>query len=351
MTNSPFFSVIIPTYNQVETLEQTIAGLCNQTYPKEKFEIIVVDDGSQDGTLEYLENIARFGELIYISQQNVGPGSARNIGAKKARGEILAFIDHDCIPKRDWLERFAEFYKRHPRDSTYATGGRIKPLLCDSYLYRFYRVQGICHQSNRKPEPQYLDTANATFPRSVFWSVGGFNEIFPFACDDVELGLRLRLAGVELKTCQRAVVWHKEPIIFSEFIAKSYRYGYGAGIMRAEYPDYCYVVPSGGIGSIVNRFLGRVIDLAIKAPPPVRAYVYGCSVAIREIAFWLPELRYFICKYLVKQIIRYKRFNCSTSGTLVYLVLESCDYFPQLIGRLAGLVQFSIRRIKQKACG
>ena len=342
----PFFSVVVPTYNQLETLERTVAGLRDQTYPKEKYEIIVVDDGSQDGTLKYLEKCARLGELTYIVQQHAGPGKARNSGAQRAKGEIIAFIDHDCIPKRNWLERYAEFYKEHIDQPAYAVGGRIKPLPYDCWLYRFYRVQGKRHQNNQNPEPQYLDTANATFPKKIFWSVDGFNEIFPFACDDVELGLRLRLAGVELETCQRAIVWHEEPKVLGDLLSKSFHYGYGAGIMRAEYSDIFYLVPDGGLGDAINRTLGNWVSKSKKVHSSIRSPVVGCAVALREMAFWVPELRYFLTKYLVNQNVRYKRFNCGLSVTLMYLFLEFCDFLPQLFGRLVGLIQFSIQKTR-----
>jgi glycosyltransferase involved in cell wall biosynthesis len=102
----PVVSVIIPTYNRKQELNGLLSSLQQQTLPASDFEIIVVDDGSSDGTLAYLKTLVADGRenLFFCYQKNQGPGAARNCGMAMARGALFAFTDTDCRPLPDWLE-------------------------------------------------------------------------------------------------------------------------------------------------------------------------------------------------------------------------------------------------------
>lgn len=107
----PLFSVIIPTFNRVDLLKQTLESVWRQTFTD--YEVIVVDDGSTDDTAEYLSTISE--RLSTISQQNSGPGASRNNGAEHARGEYLAFLDSDDLWFPWTLETVAELIVKHDR--------------------------------------------------------------------------------------------------------------------------------------------------------------------------------------------------------------------------------------------
>jgi glycosyltransferase involved in cell wall biosynthesis len=97
----PFVSAIVPVLNDAKRLKKWLEALAAQTYPKDAYGIIVVDNGSTDGAREAVE---RF-NLKYIREPAQGLHKARNAGIMTAKGEILAFTDADCIPAPDWLER------------------------------------------------------------------------------------------------------------------------------------------------------------------------------------------------------------------------------------------------------
>lgn len=99
---APTVSVIVPTFNGKDTLNLTIEALLSQSYPKHEYEIIIVDDGSTDGTSDFMRE---FPKIDYYMQANAGSYSARNLGIGKAKGTILAFTDADCIPDKSWLEQ------------------------------------------------------------------------------------------------------------------------------------------------------------------------------------------------------------------------------------------------------
>ena len=94
MNRPPEFSVVIPTYNRLDYLKQALSSVWAQTFTD--YEIIVVDDGSNDGTREYLHGLRS--KLRILSQPNSGPGAARNIGLREAQGDYIALLDSDDLP-------------------------------------------------------------------------------------------------------------------------------------------------------------------------------------------------------------------------------------------------------------
>src|SRR5215831_5598296 len=93
----PYFSVVIPTYNRIERLRHVITALEQQAYPSDAYEVIIISDGSTDGTHAYLEMVRSTLQLRWFSQDNRGPAAARNTGIEKAGGEFVVFIDDDLV--------------------------------------------------------------------------------------------------------------------------------------------------------------------------------------------------------------------------------------------------------------
>jgi len=102
----PFVSVVIPTYNRRELLRDAITSLFNQSYRRDRYEIIVVDNSSSDGTDEMMYTLQKKSPcpLRYYRKENEGPGASRNFGIEKAKGDIVAFTDSDCVADQNWLK-------------------------------------------------------------------------------------------------------------------------------------------------------------------------------------------------------------------------------------------------------
>lgn len=111
---SPTVSVIIPTYNRKDSLLRTLDSLSRQTYPAKGFEVIVVDDGSTDGTAEALQNASYPCALRYFQQTHLGVGAARNLGLDNAQGELLLYLDDDMIVEPQVLAEHLAAHERHP---------------------------------------------------------------------------------------------------------------------------------------------------------------------------------------------------------------------------------------------
>ena len=103
----PYFSVVIPTYNRLGKLRHVITALEQQTYPSDAYEVIVISDGSTDGTEAYLEALRSTMRLRWFPQANRGPAAARNAGIQKAGGEFIVFIDDDVVAEPQLLGEHA----------------------------------------------------------------------------------------------------------------------------------------------------------------------------------------------------------------------------------------------------
>jgi glycosyltransferase involved in cell wall biosynthesis len=112
MKELPFVSVIVPTYNRASLLKRLLESLREQTYPADKFEVLVVDDGSTDETPQVVEEFARSAPFAvrYFRQPRKGPAAARNLGIQQSRGEIVAFVDSDVTVAKDWLTNAVHYF-------------------------------------------------------------------------------------------------------------------------------------------------------------------------------------------------------------------------------------------------
>lgn len=116
-----FFSIITPTYNRPDKLADCLESLSRQDYPHDRFEVIVIDDGSDTPLQPVVTSFLDQLDLTLLKQTNAGPAAARNTGVEKAKGDFLVFIDDDCKPGTHWLQNLSERCLRAPDQ---AVGGR-----------------------------------------------------------------------------------------------------------------------------------------------------------------------------------------------------------------------------------
>src|SRR5260221_1811595 len=137
----PFVSVVVPTYNRVGFLDKCLSPLLAQSYPLDRYEIILVDDGSTDGTAEKAQALTLDwnGTFRVINKQNGGPASARNAGFRTSNAEIIAFIDSDCVAGPNWLE---ELIRALVRSNAVGIGGPVTGVDLDNWVSRYVEVTG-----------------------------------------------------------------------------------------------------------------------------------------------------------------------------------------------------------------
>lgn len=193
-------SVIIPTHNSDLTIERCVLSLTSQTYPREKFEIIVVDDGSKDNTTTIAKKV---GADLVLEIDQCFPGKARNIGASKAKGNLLAFIDSDCEAEQGWLETIS-----NESESLAAIGGPIlngntqSLVAWAEYLMEFSEFS----ENKKRSITNFIPSCNLVCSKDTFLKVGGFQE--EGLSEDVNFGFALKKAGVDLTFIPKLQVRH-----------------------------------------------------------------------------------------------------------------------------------------------
>jgi len=215
-----FLSVVIPTYNRLPILRQCLEALERQELaaPIERFEVVLVDDGSTDDTVAWLEaNAASLPHLRLIRQDHGGPAQGRNRGVEQAKGDVVVFIDSDLVVLPDFLVCHARVLEQRWRQR----GNRL--------CFTYGAVVNTARFENPTSEPHklgdvsfaYFATGNVAIDKQVLEQAGLFDTAFRlYGWEDLELGERLRRMGVELVRCPRAVGYHWHPALSLEQIPR-----------------------------------------------------------------------------------------------------------------------------------
>ncbi|HXU13236.1 MAG TPA: glycosyltransferase family 2 protein [Candidatus Binatia bacterium] len=205
----PLLSIVVPTYNRRHILSRTLPSLLGQNDPGADYEVIVVVDGSTDGTLEMLDRKDWGPRLRVVRQPNRGQARARNHGAEEARGEILLFLDDDMIAACDLLSVHRE---AHGTSRERVVLGQMGLA---AGVRRSFLKQGVADWgrefAERVSAPGYAfrfddwHSGHASIARSLFLGVGGFDEAFvAYGNEDYDLGMRLIQRGADMRFEPRA---------------------------------------------------------------------------------------------------------------------------------------------------
>ncbi|MBU2100282.1 glycosyltransferase [Candidatus Micrarchaeota archaeon] len=230
-------SVIIPAFNSEKTISKTIQSILNQEVKKE-FELIIVDDTSTDNTLT---EIKKFKNIVLIQQEkNKGPAAARNLGAKKAKGETIIFTDSDCIPEKNWLE---EMIKPFENPKVVGVQGSYKTKQ-KSLTARFIQLEIedrydlMQKEMKKKGLIDFIGSYSAAYRKKEFMEFNGFNEKFPTASgEDPELSYRMEKKGLKLVFNPNATVFHSHPESFLQYIKTKFFRGYWRVLMYRTHKD------------------------------------------------------------------------------------------------------------------
>ena len=208
----PVVSVIIPTYNRKDSLLRTLDSLSHQTYPVERFEVIVVDDGSSDGTEQIVQIIFPF-DLRYFKQANAGDAHARNRGAQEARGDILQFLDDDIIVEDGFLTAVVN---QHSRQKKIMVVSSLFPLP-SATLSPFERTIITSHKqsayNSRKIEFTEILSGVLSLKQEHYFALGMMQPIVSSGSSlwcDVEFSYRAHGQGFSLWYAADAVAYHDD---------------------------------------------------------------------------------------------------------------------------------------------
>jgi O-antigen biosynthesis protein len=227
---SPRVSVVVCSFNGAATLADCLDGLARLDYPD--YEVILVDDGSTDETAMIGE---RFGVRV-ISTSNLGLSSARNIGLRAATGELVAYIDDDCRPDRDWLRYLVAALE--PSSAVGVGGPNVAPSDGGTVEECVARAPGgPVHVLVSDREAEHLPGCNMGFRRDALVAVGGFDPQFREAGDDVDICWRLQERGWTLAFSPAAMVWHRRRRSVRAYLRQQRNYGKAEALLERKWPE------------------------------------------------------------------------------------------------------------------
>jgi glycosyltransferase involved in cell wall biosynthesis len=249
----PKISVILCSYNRADRIGRCIDALLAQSLHKKDYEIIVVNDGSNDGTGNTLSTYKNI--RVTTNAPNQGLAGSRNVGARMARAEIIAFTDDDCVPSKDWLKNLLKHYNN---SKIMGVGGKIIPYRTNHWLLKFYDLNNpLAHMPlsfnssssiffaikeyvKRSTSLHYLPDrsirlfmligANMSMRRTVFDITGGFDPKLKIGGEEEEFWKRFYEIEPKAKLCYapEAIIKHDYVPEFKDARRRSYSYGIGA---------------------------------------------------------------------------------------------------------------------------
>jgi GT2 family glycosyltransferase len=229
MNKQIIFSVIIPTYNRPDRLSTCLQSLAKIDYPRDRFEVIVINDGSEMPLENYVKSFQKSLNISLITQPNSGPAKARNHGAFMAKGKFLVFTDDDCQPAIDWLKKLEAQFTITP---DCLVGGKTINALPDNlystasqqiidYLYSYYNANA--------QKAEFFTSNNFALPTTYFQSIGGFDKNFYLAAgEDREFCDRLITQGYSMVYNPEVIVYHAHHLTLYKFWQQHFNYGRGA---------------------------------------------------------------------------------------------------------------------------
>ena len=224
----PLFSVILPVKNEVSVVDRLLESLTRLSYPADKLEVVIVDDGSVDGTVEACERFASSHANVRFLQRSVslGKSSALNFGFKQSKGDVIAVFDADNVPAVDALSRAAEHFRDR---SVAALQGRIRSLNShENMLTQFLAYEDAvwCEAFLRGKETLglfvHLRGCCQFIRRSALEMVGGFDE--GSLAEDIEISARLTENGQRIKYSSDVGTWQESPSTVRGFLTQRARW-------------------------------------------------------------------------------------------------------------------------------
>ncbi|NWJ46056.1 MAG: glycosyltransferase [Chloroflexi bacterium] len=252
-TRSQIISVVIPTRNRIDQIEHALASILEGT--RLPLEIIVVDQSNPElvpALAEVVQSVTRqhgfsllaetecFPLVRFIHSDTVGAGTNRNLGAAAAHGEIILFMDDDCLAGNDWIEMVEQEYSQHA-DIQAVYGRILPPMTIKRNGTEIGRRSTERRVFDRPVKPWHIGSGgNMSFRREAFLKCGGFDEVMNIGgalgtFEDLDIGYRLLRRGLKIVYTGKSLVYHDSKKDFEQQIRTEKSYGKGVGAATAKY--------------------------------------------------------------------------------------------------------------------
>ena len=263
----PWVSIIIPVRNRPREITACLDAIEQLDYPAEKVEIIVVDDASTDETPD---TVARYPVRLIRLEKHKQASHCRNLGARQAAGDILAFIDSDCTADAQWLKKLVPAFG-DPKVA--AVGGRVDGYFTEKRLDRYEKAKSSLMVSSRAKRSEaddpffYVPACNFLVRKAVFLSINGFKAELTVG-EDVDFCWRLQKQGHGLEFRPEGTVFHKHRNDLIAFCRRRFDYGTSEPLLQKIHPEKVkqFVVPPAAAGFwglvMLVMFTGQWVLLA-----------------------------------------------------------------------------------------
>lgn len=224
----PNISVVIPTHNRCATLASCLANLERQSLAKDRFEVIVVNDGSTDGTERLCQGLSMSFPVTYLRQTNAGAGAARRLGCEAATGKYLLLFNDDTVAPVHLLAEHLRVQRSHSQEKCAVLGhfrypgGARKRALPSFFATRPFLFPQLTMKEGVYGGSSYFIACNLSIRRQAVLGVGSFDPQFRVA-EDTELGVRLEKEGYRILYHPKALAWHDHVIFTSADLIKRAR--------------------------------------------------------------------------------------------------------------------------------
>tara|TARA_Y100000591_G_scaffold332643_1_gene370852 strand:+ start:1852 stop:2910 length:1059 start_codon:yes stop_codon:yes gene_type:complete len=225
-----FISIITPTYNRSDELEYLFKSLIKQSVSHKSFELIISDDGSTDSTEEivkYWKSVAKF-NTKFLTQENQGPGAARNHGLENSKGDLILFIDSDCEAHPNWIYEIVQQFVTYGFDACGGPDGSKEDFTklqkaIDFSMTSFLTTGGIRGHSEKMLSNFYPRTHNMGITRKKYNEIGGFGNLRHG--QDIEFSNRIKKSGGNIKFIKDALVYHRRRSSLKQFVKQVFNWG------------------------------------------------------------------------------------------------------------------------------
>jgi glycosyltransferase involved in cell wall biosynthesis len=226
------FTIVIPTRNRPASLERCLAALERLDYPRNSFEVVVVDDGSTASLDAAIARARGTMDVRLLSTTHAGPAAARNAGAAIAQNRFLAFTDDDCLPSAGWLSALARELERDP--NALVGGSTLNALAQNRFSAASQDLVSYLYDYYNHAKPRFFCSNNLALAKEAFHAIQGFNPRFPFAAgEDRDLCDRWAFEQRPARYAADAVVLHGHDLNLKTFWVQHLRYGRAAAHFRA----------------------------------------------------------------------------------------------------------------------
>ncbi|MBI4767041.1 MAG: mycofactocin biosynthesis glycosyltransferase MftF, partial [Deltaproteobacteria bacterium] len=333
----PMISVIIPVHNRPDEIRSCLEALLQVDYPREKVEILVVDDASTDSTPEVVSEFPV--TLIRLSENRQAP-FCRNLGSRRACGEILAFIDSDCLASPPWLRELVPVFNDR---SVAAVGGKVDSYYDRKGLDRYEQVMSSLNggdwprRSTEKEPFFYVPSCNFLVRKEVFLSVGGFQEELVVG-EDVDLCWRLQDQGHPVEYRPVGIVRHRHRNRLKAFCSRRFDYGTSEPLLQKRHPQRIKTFGFPLTGALFFALL--ILSLVLTSWPPAvaGALVTIMDAAARKRRLRLKDLPLAFIRILAATLRDYTEFIYQCCAFLSRYYLAAGLLFMPFLPRISILI-------------